>query len=113
MPAAVPAGPRPFPSVHWGLPLAWRLPQNVVSTVATNVPGPPVPLYALGREMLEVVPYVPIANRVRISTAIFSYRGRLAFGLTGDRATTPDLDVLADGIVAGVRELLATVPSVT
>ena len=107
------AGFSPFPSVHWGLQLGWRLPQHIVSTVATNVPGPPVPLYALGREMLEVVPYVPIANRVRVSTAIFSYQGRLAFGLTGDRATTPDLDVLADGIVAGVRDLLATVPATT
>ncbi|MFC5178523.1 wax ester/triacylglycerol synthase family O-acyltransferase [Nocardioides taihuensis] len=107
------AGVSPFPSVHWGLQIGWRLPQHMVSTVATNVPGPPVPLYALGREMLEVIPYVPIANRVRISTAIFSYHGRLAFGLTGDRATTLDLDVLADGIVEGVRELVATVPQTT
>jgi diacylglycerol O-acyltransferase / wax synthase len=36
--------------------VAKRVPQRNVNTVATNVPGPQSPLYALGRRMLEAFP---------------------------------------------------------
>ena len=97
----------PFPSVAWGMRLGLRLPQRMVAGVATNVPGPRTPLYALERELLEILPYVPIADRVRISVGMFSYRGQLVFGITGDHETTPDLDELAAGISASLEELLA------
>ncbi|NYD40927.1 wax ester/triacylglycerol synthase family O-acyltransferase [Nocardioides panaciterrulae] len=98
----------PFPSVSWGLRLGWRLPQHQITTVTTNVPGPRTPLYALGREALEMLPYVPIADRVRIGVAMFSYRDTLTFGITGDRDSTADLDVLAVGIAGSLAELVAT-----
>ena len=44
--------------------------------MTTNVPGPRETLYALGRRLQEILPYVPIADRVRIGVAIFSYRDR-------------------------------------
>ena len=99
----------PFPSVHWGVRLGWRLPQHQITTVTTNVPGPRAPLYGLGREVIEMLPYVPIANRVRIGIAMFSYHGRLTFGLTGDFETTADLDVLARGIDSSMAELVDAV----
>ena len=89
-----------------GMRTAMRIPQTNVHTVTTNVPGPQFPLYALGRPMREAYPYVPIANRVRIGIAIFSYLGTLNFGVTGDYDTTADIDVLTGGIENGVRELL-------
>ena len=58
--------------------------QEMVQTVATNVPGPQVPLYVCGRRMLEAYPYVPIAGHIRIGVAIWSYCGELFFGVTGD-----------------------------
>lgn len=85
--------------------LMHRLPQRSVNTVTTNVPGPQFPLYCLGREMLEYRPFVPISHGVRVGTAILSYNGHLSFGVTGDRETAPDVDVLADAIAAGVDEL--------
>ena len=85
--------------------LMHRLPQRSVNTVTTNVPGPQFPLYCLGREMLEYRPFVPISHGVRVGTAILSYNGRLSFGITGDRATAPDVDVLASAIGRGVAEL--------
>ena len=85
--------------------LMHRLPQRSVNTVTTNVPGPQFPLYCLGREMLEYRPFVPISHGVRVGTAILSYNGQLSFGVTGDRETAPDVDVLADAIAAGVDEL--------
>jgi diacylglycerol O-acyltransferase len=87
--------------------LATRFEQRLVQTVATNVPGPQFPLYAAGRQLLYAYPYVPIAGTVRIGIAIFSYRGGLNFGVTGDYDSVPDLDVLTAGIEAGMAELLA------
>lgn len=97
----------PFLPVSWGMRLALRMPQRHVATVTTNVPGPRTTLYALGRELQEVLPYVPIADRVRIGVAIFSYRDALVFGITGDYASSPDLEVLAHGIEASIAELVA------
>ncbi len=97
----------PFAAVSEGIRLALRLPQRQVATVTTNVPGPRETLYALGRELQELLPYVPIADRVRIGVAIFSYRDTLTFGLTGDFETARDLDLLADGISASMQELVS------
>jgi diacylglycerol O-acyltransferase / wax synthase len=81
--------------------------QRNVNTVTTNVPGPQYPLYAVGRRMLEAFPYVPLGGNVRVGVAIFSYDGGLTFGVTGDYDTAADLEVLCDGIEAGLAELLA------
>jgi WS/DGAT/MGAT family acyltransferase len=82
-----------------------RLHNPVVQTITTNVPGPPFPLYVLGRKVVELHPYVPIAGGIRVATAIFSYLGKLNFGLTGDFDAMPDLEILAGGIRAGFDEL--------
>ena len=97
----------PYPVASLGVRLAYRLPQREIVTVTTNVPGPGQPLYAMGRRLLEIIPYVPIATTLRTGVSIFSYCGRVTFGLTGDYATTPDISVLARGIEAGIAELLA------
>ena len=89
-----------------GMRLATRVAQRNVNTVTTNVPGPQFPLYVLGRRMTAAYPYVPLAGQVRIGVAIFSYDGMVSFGLTGDRDSTPDLDVLCRGIEQGMAELL-------
>jgi diacylglycerol O-acyltransferase len=83
-----------------------HVPQHSIATVATNVPGPQQPLYLAGREMLEYLPFVPIAPGVRVGIAIVSYNGRLAFGITGDFDTAPDIDVVAHGIEDAIAELV-------
>ena len=80
--------------------------QREIITVITNVPGPGQPLYGMGRRVLEIIPYVPIATTVRTGISIFSYCGNVTFGITGDFTANPDLDVLAQGIDHGVYELL-------
>ncbi len=84
---------------------AFRLPQPLVQTVTTNVPGPQFPLFILGRQMVEAHPYVPIGDNVRIAVAIFSYLGRFSFGITADASSAPDLGILARGIHRGLAEL--------
>jgi diacylglycerol O-acyltransferase len=96
----------PFAPVSLGIRLGVRLPQRQIATVTTNVPGPRDTLYAMGRELQALLPYVPIADRVRIGVAIFSYRDTLTFGLTGDYEAAPDLQVLADGIAESLDELV-------
>jgi diacylglycerol O-acyltransferase / wax synthase len=89
-----------------GLRIASRVPQRNFNTVTTNVPGPQLPLYMLGRRMLRAYPYVPLWGRIRITVAIFSYDGQVNFGVTGDYDEAPDIAVLARGIEKGITDLL-------
>ena len=73
----------------YGVRAAFQVPQPLVQTVTTNVPGPPIPLYLLGRKLRQLHPYVPIGDSVHISVAILSYLGRLVLrhhGRPGSRA---------------------------
>ena len=80
--------------------------QEIVQTVATNVPGPQVPLYVCGRRMVEAYPYVPIAGHIRIGVAIWSYCGDVYFGITGDWRSAPDVETLTREIDLGFEDLL-------
>jgi diacylglycerol O-acyltransferase / wax synthase len=88
--------------------VATRIPQRAVNTVTTNVPGPQHPLYLRGRRMLEAFPFVPLGGSIRVGVAIFSYDGNINFGVTGDRDTAPDIDVLCRGIERSMSDLVAT-----
>jgi WS/DGAT/MGAT family acyltransferase len=96
----------PFPLASRAVRLAFGLPQHDIVTVTTNVPGPRQPLYAMGRRALEIIPYVPLATTLRIGVSIFTYCDNVTFGITGDFAANPDLDVLAHGIEDGLAGLL-------
>lgn len=78
--------------------------QRNIGTIATNVPGPPAPMYLCGRRMIAAYPFAPIA--VRIQIAIWSYCGTLSIGITGDRDGTTDLDTHVGGITGGFGALL-------
>jgi diacylglycerol O-acyltransferase len=91
--------------------LRYRVPQRQIVTVTTNVPGPRQTLYCLGRPLVEILPYVPLASTIRIGVSIFSYRDQMTLGITGDYDTTPDLDVLAHGIENGAAALLKVAQS--
>lgn len=81
--------------------------QPFVNLVVTNVPGPPVPLYAAGARMLEAFPVVPIAANLTVGVAVLSYDGALTITLTADDVACPDVDVLAGGIDASLAGYLA------
>ena len=81
--------------------------QVFFNLVSTNVPGPQVPLYCMGAEMLEAYPMVPLSRNLGIGIAILSYCGTLHLGVLGDRDAFSDLDVLADGIAESFAEMRA------
>jgi WS/DGAT/MGAT family acyltransferase len=76
-----------------------------LNTVITNIPGPQIPLYCLGAQMLEAFPYVCVVDGMAMIIAVISYDGKLAFGLSGDRSAVPDLHVLAEGVEGAFAEL--------
>ena len=81
-----------------GVRASARATQRSVSTVTTNIPGPQVPLYFLGHQMLENFPFIPLAMDVRITIGIFSYNGEVTMGITGDYEAMPDIEDLAAAI---------------
>src|SRR5215212_1083549 len=81
--------------------------QMWVQAVTTNVPGPRVPLYVLGKRMTSATAYVPIAGGTRCSIGIFSYLNTMTFGINADFDGYPDVDVLSGGIRRGIEQLLA------
>jgi diacylglycerol O-acyltransferase / wax synthase len=103
------AGFAPATLLALGARVARGIPQRNVNTVTTNVPGPQLQLYAASRPMLEAFPFVPIASRVRVGVAIFSYNGMLNYGVTGDYDSAPDIGVLCRGVEDGMSELLKLV----
>jgi diacylglycerol O-acyltransferase / wax synthase len=90
-----------------GVRAAMEAGQLWTQAVTTNVPGPRVPLYVLGRRMTSAHAYVPIAGGTRVSIGIFSYLNTMTFGINADFDAFPDVDTLSNGIRAGLDELLA------
>ena len=79
--------------------------QRFFNLVVTNVPGPQIPLYLLGRRMTRFYPVVPLAHHQALGIAIMSYDGRLGFGLLGDYDAMGDLEALADDLRVAIDEL--------
>ncbi len=84
--------------------------QRFFNLVVTNVPGPQLPLYVLGRQMESIFPMVPLARRQALCVGIMSYNGQVNFGLVGDYDAMADLDSFALDLEAAIRETVATAP---
>jgi len=98
------------PTLHaMGARVAAGFSRRLFNVVVTNVPGPQIPLYAAGAEMLEVFPVVPIAKGQAVSIGLTSYNGGVYYGLNADRDAMPDIDVLAQCIEESLGELVETV----
>jgi diacylglycerol O-acyltransferase len=80
---------------------------RLFNLIVTNVPGPQFPLYVRGRELLEVFPVAFLPRDHALAIAVMSYNGRMSFGLLGDYDALPDIDAIAEGLEAGLAELVA------
>jgi diacylglycerol O-acyltransferase len=81
--------------------------QRFFNVTVTNVPGPQVPLYMLGRRLSAFYPKVPLVLNTALGIAIMSYDGRIFFGLLGDYDAMADLDDFAADLGAAIDELSA------
>jgi diacylglycerol O-acyltransferase / wax synthase len=96
-----------IPTPIWAAlgPVASQLPLSLCNIICTNVPGPHVPLYLLGRKMLSFYPYVPIGGEMGVNCAILSYNGTAYFGFTCDVAAVPDPQNLEKFVKTSFAEL--------
>jgi WS/DGAT/MGAT family acyltransferase len=79
---------------------------RLFNLIVTNVPGPQIPLYVLGRELLDIFPVAFLPENHTLAIAIMSYNGKIDFGLLGDYDAMEDVNLIAEGIEAEVKQLL-------
>jgi diacylglycerol O-acyltransferase / wax synthase len=79
---------------------------RLFNLTVTNVPGPQVPLYVLGRELEDVFPVGFLPPNQALFVAIMSYNGGVNFGLLADYDSMDDIDVIVDGIERAITELM-------
>jgi diacylglycerol O-acyltransferase / wax synthase len=60
------------------------------TTVATNVPGPQMPLYLAGVKITDQMFWVPQSGSIGMGLSILSYNGRVHFGIITDSLRVPD-----------------------
>lgn len=101
---ALTAGPAPLLATIGRLPLP---PNTVSNIVCTNVPGPMIPLYTLGRRLIAHYPLVPIAWEMGIGCGVTSYDQKLYFGLIADAQAAPDVHRLKEFLDQAYVELRA------
>lgn len=80
---------------------------RLFNLIVTNVPGPQLPLYLLGRRLVDLFPIAFLPRNHALAIAIMSYDGGIDYGLLGDYDALPDIDMIAEGIELGLAELLA------
>jgi diacylglycerol O-acyltransferase len=86
-----------------GTQLAVRvLPFNLV---VTNVPGPQQALYMLGAKMVDNFGFIPLVDSLCLGIVLFSYAGKLCWGLTAEWDLLPDLHDFVGDIETSFREL--------
>jgi diacylglycerol O-acyltransferase len=73
--------------------------------VITNVPGPQVPLFAAGAQLVASYPVLPLSAGHLLAIGVTSYDGEVFFGFTADRDAISDLDVLAQCVLDALDEL--------
>ena len=78
---------------------------RLFNLLVTNVPGPQVPLYVLGRELEEVFPVAFLPQNHALAVAIMSYHGKIGFGLLADYDSMEDIELLGAGITDSLAEL--------
>jgi diacylglycerol O-acyltransferase len=79
---------------------------RLFNLLVTNVPGPQLPLYVLGRELQDLFPVAFLPKHHALAVAIMSYDGGMDFGLLGDYDAMPDLDAVGEMLSASLEELL-------
>jgi diacylglycerol O-acyltransferase len=80
---------------------------RLFNLIVTNVPGPQMPLYVLGKELEEVFPVAFLPQNHALAVAIMSYHGKVGFGLLADYDCMEDIEVVSNGLNESLEELEA------
>lgn len=90
---------------------AMQFEAGMFNLTVTNVPGPGVPAYFLGRQLRLILGSTPLTRRHALTIAVLSYNGELTFSVTTDPRRVPDGPDLVEDIRAELAELLDLVPA--
>lgn len=71
----------------------------------TNVPGPPVPIYAAGARVHSAFGMAPILDGLGLILVIISYHGRISIGISSCEQIVPDPDKMAECFALSLDEL--------
>jgi diacylglycerol O-acyltransferase len=95
----------------WRLSARLRLIERVspFNLIISNVPGPNIPLYIAGAELVAYYPLSAIVDGQGLNITVFSYRDSIFFGLLACRELVPDLDVMTRYIEDEFNVLTAAV----
>lgn len=86
--------------------LAFEIFSRKATTVATNVPGPQMPLYLAGEKIKEQMFWVPQTGSIGMGVSILSYNGNVHFGLIADAKLMPDPDAVIQRFIPEFEKLL-------
>lgn len=86
--------------------LAFEVFSRKATTVATNVPGPQMPLYLAGGKISEQMFWVPQTGSIGLGVSILSYNGKVHFGLIADAKLMPDPDAVIRRFIPEFEKLL-------
>jgi diacylglycerol O-acyltransferase / wax synthase len=78
----------------------------LANVVISNVAGIPVPLYFAGAKVVSYYQVSIPAHSMALNVTVQSYNGRLDYGLIACRRALPDVNELADALLAEHRILL-------
>jgi hypothetical protein len=73
--------------------------------VASNLTGPPVPLYLAGARVDRLIPFGPRGGSA-VNATLLSYNGRVQIGINIDPSAVPDTSLLTDCIRSGFDDLV-------
>ena len=88
--------------------LADVLPSAVNMCISNNM-GPPFPLFCAGAKVTALYPVSIATHGCALNVTVQSYLDHLDFGITADYKAVPDVDDLADLLVASFEELKTAV----
>ena len=83
----------------------FEVPQSMVNTVSSNMPGPQVQLYMKGHKLLWNIGFGMLSTNIGLFNAILSYNQVLTIGVTVDPTQIPDPWVYADCLTESFVEL--------
>lgn len=92
------------PTLH-GLAARLVARQRFANVIVSNVPGPQVPLYLSGAQLVVAYPVMPLGPTLGLAVAVTSLSGTMGFGFTGDWNAVPDVDALSEGVLESMSEL--------
>jgi diacylglycerol O-acyltransferase len=105
------AAPRTFGlavRAYAGLRLAEKHPV-VHNLVISNVPGPPVPLYFMGAQIVGLYPLGPVFHGAGLNITVMSNYGHVHVGIIACRESMPEVDDLVQRFPAELAALKAAV----